>query len=336
MNKDPSVSVIVPVFNAGEGLEFSLQSLLNQSLERLEIIVVNDASTDTSAQVIDRLASEFGNIVAIHFDENLGVHEARLAGLKKAKAPWIGFLDADDFARPNMFESLLGAASQQNVDIVVCGSYRVTTERKPIASKLRFKRNARVDSEVFEKFCRFEFGTGMLWNKLYRREVIVPYADMHFPWRQSINEDLILNIGCFHKAQSVFLMDEILHEYVLNESSVTSTTNHAQAYVNTFRACALAVSLFADLGSDVIARIIEMYRTQLSWDDYQVDDLSTIQAHEEHLNQAVDLIHRTYPPALALLAARQPPSLVGGKLAVKSLLDRCLSLAGLNSGFIRL
>ncbi|WP_157746926.1 glycosyltransferase family 2 protein [Marinobacter sp. LV10R510-11A] len=85
------MSVIVPVFNGGDGLEFSLRSLLKQTLKKLEIIVVNDASTDNSEAVINHLASENGNIVAIHLPENQGVHEARLAGIKKAAAPWIGF-----------------------------------------------------------------------------------------------------------------------------------------------------------------------------------------------------------------------------------------------------
>ena len=331
----PSVSVIVPVFNAGQGLERSLKSLLDQTLENLEIIVVNDASTDNSAAVLNRLASENRNIVVIHLAENQGVHEARLAGLKKATAPWIGFLDADDFARPDMFERLLDVADRQDVDIVVCGSWRVTSDRKPIAPKLRFKRSKKIDSDVFGKFCRFEFGTGMLWNKLYRREVIDPWAAMPFPWRQNINEDLLLNIGCFQKAQAVFLLDEILHEYVLNESSVTSTSDNAKAFVDTYRACALAVSIFSALGGDVMGKIIEMYRTQLSWDDYLIDDLNTVLAHEEKLKEAVDLISRSYPPALALLPARQTPVMVGARLAIKSLVYRCLSLAGIRPGFTR-
>ncbi|SOB74540.1 Glycosyl transferase family 2 [Marinobacter sp. LV10R510-11A] len=328
MVNSPDVSVIVPVFNGGDGLEFSLRSLLKQTLKKLEIIVVNDASTDNSEAVINHLASENGNIVAIHLPENQGVHEARLAGIKKAAAPWIGFLDADDFARPNMFEVMLGAGKQENVDIVVCGSYRVTPERKPIKPKLRFKRSKKVDSDVFEKFCRFEFGTGMLWNKLYRREVLTPYGDMHFPWRQNINEDLLLNIGCFYKAESVFVSDEVLHEYVLNESSITSTINNAKAYVDTYRAYALAVSFFSELGSDVMRNIIEMYRTQLTWGGYLVDDVTKLMGHQKDLNEAADLIYRSFPAALVLISARQRPTRVGARLAISSLMNRCLTLHG--------
>lgn len=319
----------MPVFNAEEGLEASLQSLLSQTLKGLEIIVVNDASTDGSAEVIDRLSSENVNIIAIHFLENQGVHEARLAGIKKASAPWIGFLDADDFARPSMFETMLRAANQQDVDIVVCGSYRVTPERQPIAAKLGFKSSEKVDSDVFGKFCRFDFGSGMLWNKLYRREVISPFADMHFPWRQNINEDLLLNIGCFYKARSVYLTDEILHEYVLSESGVTSTSNNARAYVDTYRAYALAVSIFGEFGSSTVEKIIDMYRTQLSWRTYLISDVSEIVVHADRLKEATDLIYHTCPIALACLPARQRPSQSGTRRSVKTLVKKCLSAAGL-------
>lgn len=325
----PKVSVIVPVFNAGERLAPSIDSLLKQTLKNLEIIIVNDASTDNSKNVIDRLANEYSSIVPVHLTVNKGVHEARLAGLKKASAPWIGFLDADDFARPNMFYELAFAAINNNVDIVICGSDRVSEDRKLVSSKIKFRQSKKIENNIFDKFCAFEFGTGMLWNKLYKREIIEPYFDLHFSWRQNINEDLILNIGCFLKANSVYLMSNVLHEYLLNKSSVTSVTNNIDAYVNTYRAYALSIDCFSEYGSDILVKITEMYRTQISWGDYLISDVSDIMPHEEKLKEAVDLIYRFNPSALALLSARSL-SLVSGRLAVKSLLYRCLSMMRLS------
>src|SRR5690554_5982234 len=129
------ISVIVPAFNAGEKLIPSIESLLNQTLKGVEIIIVNDASVDNSGAIIDQLAKEHTNIVPVHLSENQGVHEARLAGLKKSTAPWIGFLDADDFARPNMFSKMYAAAVDHRVDIVVCGSDRVDEQRKCVSTK---------------------------------------------------------------------------------------------------------------------------------------------------------------------------------------------------------
>lgn len=327
----PKISVIVPVFNAGDKLVPSIESLLNQTLKDVEIIIVNDASTDNTGEVVDQLAQANSNILAVHFTENKGVHEARLAGLKKSTAPWIGFLDSDDFARPTMFAVLHAAAISNDVEIVVCGSYRVMQQRKVIAPKLQFKRSGKVDNNVFERFCRFEFGTGMLWNKLFKRSVIEPWFELHFPWRQSINEDLLLNIACFYHAQSVYLCKEILHEYVLNEASVTSTNTSNKAYVDTYRAAALAIALFSKFGDEALAKVINMYRTQLSWRDYQIGDVVDIMPYEKELNEAIDLISRVRPSALALLSARQHPPLVGVRRALKSLIQHALVVAGIGS-----
>jgi glycosyltransferase involved in cell wall biosynthesis len=316
----PKISVIVPVFNAGNKLIPSIESLLSQTLDDLEIIIVNDASTDNSGEVIDQLAQANSNIVPVHFAENKGVHEARLAGLKKSTAQWIGFLDADDFARPNMFAALHAAAIDQNVDIVVCGSDRVTEQRKVIAPKLRFKRSEKVDKEVFERFCRFEFGTGMLWNKLFKRSVIESWFDLHFPWRQSINEDLLLNIGCFYHADSVFLMREVLHEYALVDTSVTTEMKNSWAYVETFRAYVLAVTSYQHLGESVLSNVIELYRTQIAGGEYQLTSINELNDHKLRLEEAARLLCNENPYALAAITARNKQTIVGGSLAVKSLL----------------
>ncbi len=315
----PKISVIVPVYNTGERLVPTIESLLGQSLKALEIIIVNDASTDESGRVIDRLAQNNSNIIPVHFTENKGVHEARLAGLKKSTAPWVGFLDSDDFAKPSMFETLLSTAENNDVDIVVCESDRVTEQRKVIAPKLRFDRSEKIDTDVFERFCKFEFGTGMLWNKLYKRTVIEPWFELHFPWRQQINEDLVLNIGCFHNASSVFLLSDVLHEYVYVDSSVTTKMKNCWAYVQTFRAFALAATSYQHLGNFALFNVIDMYRMQLGWHDYQLSSAKELGAYQEELVEATQLLFDKSPEALSMISARQAQTVVGGKLALKSL-----------------
>ncbi|MFD2837441.1 glycosyltransferase [Azotobacter vinelandii] len=117
--------------------------------------------------------------------------------MQHARGAWIGFLDADDVAHPDMFGSMHEVASEHLSDIVVCGSYRVAESGERLGTKISFVENTEISTDVFGRFCRFEFGTGMLWNKLYRREIILPFKEMDFPWRQNLNEDLLLNIGCF-------------------------------------------------------------------------------------------------------------------------------------------
>ena len=310
--------MIVPVFNAGNRLVPSVESLLEQTLKDIEIIIVNDASTDNSSAVIDQLARDNCNIKYVHFAENNGVHEARLAGLKESTAPFIGFLDSDDFARLNMFEFMHSAAVKNGVDIVVCGSDRVTEQRDIIEPKLRFKRSEKIEKDVFERFCAFDFGTGMLWNKLFRRSIIEPWFELHFPWRQSINEDLLLNIGCFYNAKSIFLLSDTLHEYVFDTGSVTSKMKNNWAYTEIFRAYALAVTLYQHLGAHTLAHIIYMYRTQLTWGNYQLANSDELTAYKDKLNEATCWLFDKNPYALAAISARKNPSNIGARLAIRS------------------
>jgi len=325
-----SVSVIVPVYNSGRELVPHIESLLGQSLKDIEIIIVNDGSSDNTGEIIENLANEHTNIVAVHLDKNKGVHEARLAGLKKSSAPWIGFMDADDFVRPNMYSTMLAAGEKYNTDIVICSTERVDENRKFVRLKLNFKKSRKVEKSIFVKFCRFEFGTGMLCNKLYKRHVIQPYFNLYYPWRQTMNEDLLLNIGCFSQAKSVYLLKDVLYDYVVNNTSVTSTTNSSDAYVEHFRAFALAVSIFPTLSQEFKNNIINMYRTQLSRSEYHVLDLNDIIKYDEKLIEAINVIYDSNPLALALLSAHKPLPLVGARLAAKSIYYRCVSKMGLN------
>jgi hypothetical protein len=302
----PEVSVIVPVYNGEEGFLPSIRSLLDQQDVAFEIILINDASTDSTGRIIETLAQDHAAIVPVHMPRNGGVHEARLTGLEHARAPWIGFMDADDFVRPHMFSTLLHTAQREDVDIVICGSDRVDASRKVIATKLRFHRAQRVEADILARFCQFEFGKGMLWNKLYRRDVILPCRDLHFPWRQNINEDMILNLACFRRARSVFLLPEILYEYVVNLHSVTARMDKPRAYVETFRACALALNVLPDLDAHSRTLIVDLYRRQLGFDAYSLTLSADLADHEKDLAEAVALIHSVDPTALAILALRTP------------------------------
>lgn len=324
MNSSKNVSIIVPVYNAATTLLPTLRSLLAQTLENIEIIVVDDASTDGSNEIIKKLAAENEKIVSIYFLENMGVHEARLAGINRASAPWIGFLDADDFAQPDMFKFMFNAVTQENVDIALCGSYRTNGQGKKIRRRTFFENNQRVNSKIFERFCNFEFGDGALWNKLYRANLLKDLDFGNSPWRQVINEDLITNIGAFHKAESIYLIRDILHEYVESADSVTSKQNNYTAYVNTFRAYALALRTYRNFDKKSILHITSMYRRQLDDLPYRVDDLQYLDDHYAMpLREAIKEIEHIYPQGLGLLCCRSRDiSNLPIKLLVKSLLKK--------------
>lgn len=318
------VSVIVPVYNTGKNLVRNINSLLDQELKSIEIIIVNDASSDDTASVINSLASKYTNIKPIHLPVNKGVHEARLEGIKHSSAPWIGFMDADDFVRPKMFNKMIKAAKSKDADIVVCGVERVDSDRKFLSKNLVFKNNKLVDKDVFKRFCRFEFGTGMLCNKIYKRELVININNLHFPWRQDINEDLIVNIGCFSKARKVFLLKDVLYDYVLNEESRTENINRTDAFIEHFRAFALAINAYAKLDDNMAVRVSEIYRMQLANYSYPLDNLSCLVKDKQRIKEAVELLQQSNPLALGLIATSPRPAAVGRKEMLKYIIKSSL------------
>ena len=113
----PKVSVIVPAYNIAPYIERCVQSLCEQTLESIEIIVVDDGSTDGTQGLCKSLASHDSRIKVIT-QENQGVSAARNAGIKAARGKYIGFVDGDDFVRPNMYESMLDNSIKHDADVV--------------------------------------------------------------------------------------------------------------------------------------------------------------------------------------------------------------------------
>ncbi|TCK07540.1 glycosyltransferase family 2 protein [Marinobacterium mangrovicola] len=304
MNDSPLVSIIVPVFNASESLEHSVNSLLNQSYRYLEIILINDASTDSSISLMKKLADKDSRVVLINLPVNVGVHGARIAGLSQANGEWIGFLDSDDYARPSMFMNMVRAACYSQADIIVCGSDRVDTQRRIIANKISFKKSKAFKENVFEDFCSFRFGTGSLWNKIYKKNVIKSITEITFPWRQEINEDMIVNVMCFLKAKSVYVLSDILHEYVYRAESVTSEMSNPFAFTQLLKAYLLSAHIVGDLDVSKLPYIADLYRTQFSWPEYKINDLELLEDFSEEFKVSLDIFPQAKSIILPMVIAR--------------------------------
>ncbi len=205
----PSVSVIVPVYNVEDYLEKCLDSLGKQTLEDIEIIVVDDGSTDGSSSIIDKEASIYPNITALHVP-NGGVSKARNIGLEKAGGRYIGFVDSDDYVDSTMFEKMLKRIEETGADIVQCWTceggrsafpiYTITGKNELIT--------ANMDKVV----------SSNVWNKLYSRSLI---GDIRFVDDLRFGEDFAFNAAVLTKASKVSFVPEILYYYISRESSET-------------------------------------------------------------------------------------------------------------------
>ena len=116
------ISVIIPVYNVEPYLRKCLDSVVNQTYRNLEILVIDDGSTDGSGAICDEYASD--RRMRIFHTENRGLSCARNLGLDEAKGEWIGFVDSDDWIEPDMYEALLKKAEETGADIVECGVFR--------------------------------------------------------------------------------------------------------------------------------------------------------------------------------------------------------------------
>lgn len=208
------ISIIVPIFNAQSYLDRCITSILNQTYHNLELILVDDGSTDHSLDICKDYASQDSRIIVIS-KTNEGVGVARNEGLKIAKGDYIGFIDSDDYICANMYEVMYKSAVENSADIVQCGHARVSTNGEIITTSSY--RNDVIDSpaKAFKEYCIRKNTDNYSWSKLYRRTIIenVWFGNYHY------SEDAYFIIQCFLKCKKMVVISDPLYNYVQTPGS---------------------------------------------------------------------------------------------------------------------
>ena len=218
---DVKVSVIVPVYNSEKYLHKCIDSLLNQSLNEIEIILVNDGSKDTSGQICEDYAMKNDNIIVVHL-ENGGPARARNTGIKIAKGEYLAFCDSDDYVHSDMYEKLYNNAKMYNCDISMCGIAYDFGDRVVLKNFKynRFYKNRDEVKTILKGIydCDYD-GIAGPTNKLYRKSIVV---DNNVVFDESMirGEDFWFNFGCLKVANTLSYIDECLYYYYQNESSI--------------------------------------------------------------------------------------------------------------------
>ncbi len=229
----PKISVVVPAYNTGPWLGRSLDSLLAQTHDNLEILVVNDGSTDNTAQVLDTYAAAHPSIKAIH-KENGGVTSARLRGVAEATGDWIGFMDGDDVIDKDMYARLLANAQAHDAQISHCG-HQVHFLDGRIAyvhnsGLLRQQDNLTGVRDLLEGR-QIE---SSLCTKLYRRDLFAGLADFMDPAIR-INEDYLMNYYLFAQAKQSVYQDFCPYHYLLRQGSASYKVLHRHSIFDPIR-----------------------------------------------------------------------------------------------------
>lgn len=218
----PAVSVIIPVYNTERYLPQCLESVLGQSFQDFEVIIVNDGSTDRSAQIIQEFAQKDTRISIIE-QLNKGLSESRNAGINKAKGKWITFIDSDDMVGPSFLQALIQAAIQNGADIACCAKWLFTDENNCRLFPSRHTNKVTVLSPsqaLTNALYQKDNPDYSAWNKLYRRTL---WENRKFkPGIYFEDMDVIPQV--FLEAKRITFTEEPLYFNRRHSESILSTT----------------------------------------------------------------------------------------------------------------
>ena len=206
------ISIIVPIYNAEKYLPQCIESLQSQTLEDIEIILVNDGSTDGSFKICNEYAEEDTRIVILS-KENEGLARARRDGIQRASSEYIAFLDSDDYFEPTFCETMHAHMVDSNADLVECDYYKVS-DRCRTRHEL-YENNLNLAKEVFHnKVVRSTIVNGheavVVWNKLYRKHLI---SQAIHEYGSSPLEDYVFNAQYYTMVERYVYIHQCLTNY---------------------------------------------------------------------------------------------------------------------------
>lgn len=218
--KCPLISIIIPVYNVAPYIREAVESAVNQTYKNLEIILIDDGSTDGSGQICDEYASRDPRITAIH-QKHHGVSDARNVGLNLVTGDYIAFLDPDDAYDPSFIHCMLDTIRQTKCDIVICKYKGYYTENKmdtkkgsicPLSDSGKYNR-AKALHELLD--CHFRMA---VWNKFYKSEL---WESVRFRTDLIAASDHLVSFQVFDRCNSVYVIDKPLYLYRKHQGSIS-------------------------------------------------------------------------------------------------------------------
>lgn len=220
------ISVIVPIYNIQDCIEQCLKSIVSQTYTNLEIILVNDGSTDGSLFVCEKYQRLDDRIIIVN-QENQGLVVARKSGLKIATGEYTSFVDGDDYIEPDYYEYLMGQMTD-DIDFIQRGyireEYGITTEmpieRHKYSNPTKNKKIELIDQNLLSRTDSVGW-IPSIWNKLFRTELIKE-GYSHVPNTQSFGEDIIATLYCIMNSKGFLCDDKVGYHYVQRTASITN------------------------------------------------------------------------------------------------------------------
>ena len=219
--EDYKVSVIVAAYNIQDYIVKCLESIENQTYKNLEVIIVDDGSSDNTGKLADEFAENDNRFTVIH-KENVGVSSARNRGIDIASGDFIGFVDGDDTIEVDMYEILVNNAIKYDADISHCGYKLIENNKETLMHGsgqviIQDRKKGIVDlmdGSLIEP---------AIWNKIFRKEIV---GDTRLDESLKINEDLYFNILLFNKSRKSIFEDKAKYNYIKRDNSATTSSSN--------------------------------------------------------------------------------------------------------------
>lgn len=259
----PLISVIVPIYNAEFFLESCIQSILSQTLKDIEIILLNDGSSDASLSICENYA-ELDSRIRVFNNKNMGQGLERNIGIQNAKGEYIAFIDSDDQFEPEMLEIMYAKAIENDADIVSAG-YKDIKDENLIQKHELFDRVYTSSNEIRQAMADLIYrldadtytGCIAIWDSIFKKDLIDQNNIEFKSERVVYSEDLLFKLECMSKSKKIVYIKDMLYRYNINASSYT---NH--------------------LNVDILSRIVKLHYAiydllKLDLKDYQLLDRIT-------------------------------------------------------------
>lgn len=231
----PKISVIVPIYNVEKFLDRCVNSLLNQTLEDIEIILVDDESPDNCPKMCDDYAKLDSRIKVVH-KKNGGLGYARNSGMEIAAGEYIAFVDSDDYVDLDMFEAMYNAAAEHNADFVRVDNYKERTDgtvlnlnylppmregvynQTELREQLLFPQLGMMPEDDGSKYASCS-----VWRNIYRKEIIDKLGLKFVSERDLISEDIPFNMDFMMNSQFAYVINKKYYHYIVNDKSLTQS-----------------------------------------------------------------------------------------------------------------
>lgn len=229
------VSVIVPIYNVERFLPRCVESLRRQTLQDIEIILVDDQSPDNCPTMCDKYQEQDERIKVIH-KQNGGLGYARNSGLEIATGEYIAFVDSDDYVDLDMFQIMYSVAKENEADIVRVDNYKETVEGEILNSSYvppiregKYSREEMLEQLLYPQFGMMPEESGdkyvscSVWRNIYKNKIIKQNEIKFVSERELISEDMPFNLEFMLKAESAYVLNRKFYHYIVNDKSLTQT-----------------------------------------------------------------------------------------------------------------